>query len=125
MRKKATGQVQTTTTTKVDFIENDGLTTAQRLAVYQRDGGRCQLCGNSVAFGDMIAGFINPSRTVDATDLAQRITLHFKCHIQQGQNTIDEIRKIRRKKIHEALRQKLSDIPLGMGEILKEWEDDD
>lgn len=108
----------------IDYIENDGLTTAQRLAVYQRDGGRCQLCGNSVAFADMIAGFIDPKRTVDAADLSKRITLHFRCYVQQGREPIDDVRRTRREKIHNALKQKLADIPLGMGEILKKWEDE-
>ena len=112
-----------TTKKAVTFIENDGLTTAQRLAVYQRDGGRCQLCGNSVAFAEMIAGFSDPRRTVEASDLSQRITLHFRCYLQQGDRPIDEIRKKRREKIHKALKQRLSDIPLGMSEILKKWED--
>lgn len=112
-----------TTTKAVDFIENDGLTTAQRLAVYQRDGGRCQLCGNSVAFAEMIAGFSDPRRTVEASDLSQRITLHFRCYLQQGDRPIDEIRKKRREKIHKVLKQRLSDMPLGMSEILKKWED--
>ena len=71
----------------------------------------------------MIAGFTDPHRTVDASDLSQRITLHFRCCLQQGDEPIDEIRKKRREKIHKALKQRLSDMPLGMSEILKKWED--
>ncbi|GAB4301943.1 MAG: hypothetical protein Kow0090_17480 [Myxococcota bacterium] len=107
---------------EIDFIENDGLTTAQRLAVYQRDGGRCQLCGNSVAFAEMIAGFADPAKTVEASDLSKRVTLHFRCQVQQGGEPIDDVRKRRREKIHNALKERLADIPLGMSEIIKNWE---